>query len=184
MGEEKANRVDEEDEEFQEPTEFSSDENESLISELILSPSKPPPILENIDGAGKSTGFANDRDATLARVELEKRLALIKAWEDNEKTKADNKAYKKLSGIDAWENIRRVLLEAQLKQIEEKFEKKKAEYGEKMKNKMAIIHKAAEEKRAFVEADLGKDVQMVEETAAKFRATGYIPKKLFACFTC
>lgn len=30
-------------------------------------------------------------DAALARVELEKRLALIKAWEDSEKTKADNK---------------------------------------------------------------------------------------------
>lgn len=30
-------------------------------------------------------------DAVLARVESEKRLALIKAWEENEKTKIENK---------------------------------------------------------------------------------------------
>lgn len=30
-------------------------------------------------------------DAVLARVESEKRLALIKAWEENEKAKADNR---------------------------------------------------------------------------------------------
>ncbi|KAL6578889.1 hypothetical protein OROMI_009105 [Orobanche minor] len=66
----------------------------------------------------------------------------------------------------------------------EKIEKKKAEYGEKMKNKMGIVHRAAEERRALVEADRGKEFLMVEETAAKFRATGSIPKKLFACFTC
>lgn len=30
-------------------------------------------------------------DAEFARLELEKRLALIKAWEESEKTKADNK---------------------------------------------------------------------------------------------
>ncbi|KAI8546350.1 hypothetical protein RHMOL_Rhmol07G0109900 [Rhododendron molle] len=32
-----------------------------------------------------------DRDTALARVETEKRMALIKAWEESEKTKADNK---------------------------------------------------------------------------------------------
>ncbi|KAL0297719.1 UNVERIFIED_CONTAM: hypothetical protein Sradi_6824000 [Sesamum radiatum] len=110
----------------------------------------------------------NHRDGGLAEVEMEKRLALIKAWEDNEKTKADNKAS----------------LEAQLKQIEEKIEKKKAEYAAKMKNKTAMIHRAAEEKRAVVEADRGKDLLMVEEAAAKHRATGNVPKKLFACFSC
>lgn len=30
-------------------------------------------------------------DVGLAQVEIEKKLALIKAWEENEKTKADNK---------------------------------------------------------------------------------------------
>lgn len=30
-------------------------------------------------------------DVGLAQVEIDKKLALIKAWEENEKTKADNK---------------------------------------------------------------------------------------------
>ncbi|XP_027085069.1 remorin [Coffea arabica] len=123
-----------------------------------------------------------DRDAALARVELEKRLALIKAWEESEKAKADNKAYKKLSSIGAWENTKKASVEVELKLIEEEFEKKKAKAAERMKNKMAEIHRKSEEKRAMVEAKRGEDILKVEETAAKFRSTGNVPKKLFACF--
>lgn len=131
----------------------------------------------------KSKADPKDRDAALARVELEKRLALIKAWEESEKTKTDNKAYKKLSAIDAWENTKKASVEVELKQIEEEFEKKKAKAAEKMKNKIAELHKKAEEKRAMVEAKRGEDILKVEETAAKFRSTGIVPKKLFACFS-
>ncbi|PIN27213.1 hypothetical protein CDL12_00006 [Handroanthus impetiginosus] len=53
-----------------------------------------------------------------------------------------------------------------------------------MKNKMAIIHKAADEKKAFLESNRQKDFLAVEETASKFRATGSTPKKLFAYFSC
>ncbi|KAL3498805.1 hypothetical protein ACH5RR_041537 [Cinchona calisaya] len=132
----------------------------------------------------KSKVDSKDRDVALARVELEKRLALIKAWEDSEKAKADNKAYKKLSGIGAWENTKKASVDAELKQIEEEFEKKKAKSAEKMKNKMAEIHKEAEEKRATVEAKRGEDTLKIEEAAAKFRSTGNIPKNLFGCFNC
>nr|GMC87343.1 remorin isoform X2 [Ipomoea batatas] len=59
-----------------------------------------------------------EQHAALAQLELEKRLALIKAWEENEKAKADNKAHKKLSAIAAWENTKKASVEAQLKQIE------------------------------------------------------------------
>ncbi|KAL9267817.1 Remorin-like protein [Drosera capensis] len=103
-----------------------------------------------------------DRDAFLARLETEKRNSLIKAWEESEKSKAENKAHKRLSS--------------------EKLEKKKALYAEKMKNKIAIIHKEAEEKRAIVEAKKGEDILKAEETAAKYRATGTTPKKLFGFF--
>ncbi|CAK9164980.1 unnamed protein product [Ilex paraguariensis] len=137
------------------------------ISEKEFSPSKPPPIHEN---------------AAFAKVEQEKKMALIKAWEDNEKIRADSKAYKKVCAIGEWENTKRASVEAQLVQIEEKFEKKKAEYAEKMKNKMAGIHKAAAEKRVMIEAKRGEDILKVGETAAKFRATGNIPMKLFGCF--
>ncbi|KAI3471127.1 hypothetical protein Pfo_027790 [Paulownia fortunei] len=123
-----------------------------------------------------------DRDAVLARVATEKRLSLIKAWEESEKSKAENKAQKKISAIGAWENSKKASLEAELKKIEEQLEKKKAEYIEKMKNKVALVHKAAEEKRAMVEARRGEDLLKAEEIAAKYRATGTAPKKLLGCF--
>lgn len=51
-----------------------------------------------------------------------------------------------------------------------------------MKNKVALVHKEAEEKRAMVEARRGEDVLKAEEIAAKYRATGTAPKKLLGCF--
>lgn len=66
--------------------------------------------------------------------------------------------------------------------FQENLEKKKAEYVEKMKNKIATIHREAEEKRAMIEARRGEDVLKAEEMAAKYRATGSAPKKLLGCF--
>lgn len=122
------------------------------------------------------------RDAELARLATEKRLSLIKAWEESEKSKAENKAQMKISSIAAWENSKKATLEAELKKIEEKLEKKKAEYIEKTKNKVALLHKAAEEKRAMAEAKRGEDILKAEEIAAKHRATGTSPKKLLSFF--
>lgn len=51
-----------------------------------------------------------------------------------------------------------------------------------MKNRVALIHKEAEEKKAIVEAQRGEDVLKAEESAAKYRATGTSPKKLLGCF--
>ncbi|CAI9762411.1 unnamed protein product [Fraxinus pennsylvanica] len=137
---------------------------------------KPEPVEEK-----KLEGSIN-RDAVLARVATEKRLSLIKAWEESEKSKADNKSQKKISAIGAWENSKKASLEAELKKIEEQLENKKAEYVEKMKNKVALVHKAAEEKRAMIEAKRGEDLLKAEEMAAKYRATGTGPKKLLGCF--
>ncbi|KAG2715859.1 hypothetical protein I3843_03G100400 [Carya illinoinensis] len=131
----------------------------------------------------KSTEGSINRDTVLARVATEKKISLIKAWEESEKSKAENKAHKKLSAIGAWENSRKASIEAELKKIEERLEKQKAEYVEKMKNKVAMIHKAAEEKRAMTEARRGEDILKAEEMAAKYRATGTGPKKLLGCFS-
>lgn len=65
---------------------------------------------------------------------------------------------------------------------QEKLEKKKALYVEKMQNKIAELHKDAEEKRMMVEAAKREERQKVEETAEKYRATGYTPKKMLPCF--
>nr|DAD18865.1 TPA_asm: hypothetical protein HUJ06_020328 [Nelumbo nucifera] len=55
----------------------------------------PPPPEGKVDEpkeAPEPTEEKSDnRDAVLARVETEKRLSLIRAWEDSEKTKAENK---------------------------------------------------------------------------------------------
>ncbi|XP_018830817.2 remorin-like [Juglans regia] len=131
----------------------------------------------------KNTEGSINRDAVLARVATDKKISLIKAWEESEKSKAENKAHKKLSAIGAWENSRKASIEAELKKIEEQLEKKKAEYVEKMRNKVAMIHKAAEEKRAVTEAKRGEDLLKAEEMAAKYRATGTGPKKLLGCFS-
>ncbi|KAL6963495.1 hypothetical protein U1Q18_004521 [Sarracenia purpurea var. burkii] len=146
--------------------------------------SKDLPIVETDPGHGEeksSEGSAN-RDAVLARVATEKKISLIKAWEESEKSKAENKAHKKLSAIGAWENSKKAAIEAELKKIEEKLEVQKAEYVEKMKNKAALIHKEAEEKRATIEAKRGEDILKTEEIAAKYRATGTGPKKLLGWF--
>lgn len=65
---------------------------------------------------------------------------------------------------------------------QEHLEKKKAEHAEKLKNKIALIHKSAEEQRAAIEAKRGEDNLKAEELAAKYRATGSAPKKLLGCF--
>lgn len=140
------------------------------------------PVAEKPTDEKAAHGGSNDRDLALARVESEKRNSLIKAWEENEKTKAENKAAKKVSAILSWENTKKANIEAQLKKIEEQLEKKKAEYAEKMKNKAAMIHKEAEEKRAMVEAKKGEELLKAEEMAAKYRATGNSPKKVMGCF--
>nr|XP_009778200.1 PREDICTED: remorin-like isoform X2 [Nicotiana sylvestris] len=161
----------------------------------IVAPALPPPeevkeksddskalvVVEDKPAEEKKEGSI-DRDAVLARVATEKRLSLIKAWEESEKSKAENKAQKKVSAIAAWENSKKANLEAELKKMEEQLEKKKAEYIEKMKNKIALLHKEAEEKRAMIEAKRGEDLLKAEELAAKYRATGTAPKKLLGCF--
>ncbi|KAB5569177.1 hypothetical protein DKX38_002970 [Salix brachista] len=145
--------------------------------------SKALAIVEKTEPAPKKvSGGSIDRDIALADLEKEKRLSFIKAWEDSEKTKAENKSQKKLSVVAAWENSKKAALEAKLRNIEEKLEKQKAEYAEKMKNKIALIHKEAEEKKAIVEAKRGEEVLKAGEMAAKYRATGQAPKKLLGCF--
>ncbi|KAH8488635.1 hypothetical protein Peur_059715 [Populus x canadensis] len=156
----------------------AAEEKEKVADELkaLAVVEKTEPVLKKISGG------SIDRDIALADLEKEKRLSFIKAWEDSEKTKAENKSQKKLSAVVAWENSKKAALEATLRKMEEKLEKQKAEYAEKMKNKVALIHKDAEEKRAMVEAKRGEEFLKAEEMAAKYRATGQTPKKLLGCF--
>ncbi|KAB5564481.1 hypothetical protein DKX38_004535 [Salix brachista] len=156
------------------PTPPVEEEKEASLNDAANEKSLVPVSEKVADptAAESVSGGSNNRDAILSRVETEKRYALIKAWVENEKAKVENKAHKKLSAIGSWETTKKVSVEAKIKKFEEKMERKKAEYAEKMKNKAAELHKAAEEKKAMIEAKKSEECLKVEETAAKFRATG------------
>lgn len=156
----------------------TGDESKALaIVETEKKEAAVEPILSK-----SSEGGSLDRDAFLVKVNTEKRLALVKAWEENEKAKAENKYYKSVSTITAWENTKKSSAETRMKRAEEKLEKQKAAYVEKMKNEIAIIHKQAEEKKAMADAKRGEDMLKAEELSAKYNATGQVPKKFFLCF--
>ncbi|KAL6130899.1 hypothetical protein ACLB2K_069277 [Fragaria x ananassa] len=143
----------------------------------VVEPEKVPETI-----AKKPSGGSHDRDVALANLEKEKSMSFVRAWEDSEKDKAENKAEKKLSTVTAWENTKKAAIEAKLRSMEEKLEKKKAQYAEKMKNQIALLHKQADEKRAMIQAERGQELLKAEEMAAKYRATGGVPKKFLGCF--
>lgn len=153
-----------------------TDESKALA---IVEEEKKLPISEP---APEKVGSIN-RDAVLAKVNEEKRAALVKAWEENEVAKAENKYHKALTNITAWEETKKSATETKLRKAEEKLEKKKAAYVEKMKNEIATIHKKAEEKKAMVEAKRGEEMLKAEEMGAKYRAEGHVPKKFLLCFS-
>ncbi|KAF0928852.1 hypothetical protein E2562_010710 [Oryza meyeriana var. granulata] len=135
---------------------------ESKALSFVDSKATMPPYAEK----AAATGDSHERDALLARVATEKRMSLIKAWEESEKAKAGNKAAKKLADITAWENSKVAEIEAEIKKYQEYLERKKAEQVEKLKNGVATVHRAAEEKRAAAEARRGEEVVKAEEAAA------------------
>ncbi|CAN1751840.1 unnamed protein product [Linum perenne] len=143
-------------------------------SKAIVPVQKETEATESVAEEAKPAEGSVSRDKELARLETEKRMSFVKAWEESEKSKAENRAHKKVSAIESWENSKKAAVEAQLRKFE-------AEYAEKMKNKIAEIHKQAEEKRAMIEAKRGEDLLKAEEIAAKYRATGTTPKNPLGC---
>ncbi|XP_074317975.1 remorin 1.4-like [Silene latifolia] len=154
-------------------------ETRRLLPETLPKETLTPVVETQEPVSEKETATSTYIENTqLSRVEAQKRMSLIKAWEESEMSKIENKAHKKKAVIGAWVKIKEATLEAQLKKIEQCLEKKKAEHAEKMKNKMAMIHKEAEERKAMVEAKHAEHLLKVEEIASKCRATGKAPKKL------
>lgn len=110
-------------------------------------------------------------------------------WEDSKKTSIEAEL-KKIEVINFvyidTDDVKFVFKNHHLKKKyfqQENLERKKAEYVEKMKNKVAEIHRLAEEKRACVDAQKSEEFLEVEETAAKFRSRGVTPRKFFSCFS-
>ncbi|KAH7299973.1 hypothetical protein KP509_24G038800 [Ceratopteris richardii] len=124
-----------------------------------------------------------NRDMVLAKLNQEKSLSLIKAWEENTKAKSLHRYNKKLAKIAAWESAKKAKAEAELKALEERLERKKAECIERMKNEIAAVHMRAEEEKALADSHHGEELLKAEETAAKYRASGSLPKRYPFCCT-
>ncbi|XP_050378227.1 remorin-like [Argentina anserina] len=144
---------------------------------MAQAPSAPPM------GVSHAAPAKPQKDSGVAKVLSTNTAGLIKAWEDSEKAKLENKANKRISNVGTWERSKQASIEAQQRKYEEKLEKKKALYFEKMQNKIAELHKEAEEKRMLVEVARKEECQKVVEMAEKYRATGHAPKnKILPCF--
>nr|ACG44049.1 remorin [Zea mays] len=154
------------------PAKPADDDSKAIVALVVKDAAAGKPSTAIIGGS-------TERDAYLAKIVSEKRLSLITAWEESQKARADNRAAKKLAFITSWENAKKAEMEAELRKIEEQLQKKKAAYEEKLKNKLAMLHRTAEERRAQTEARRGEETILAEEMAAKYRAKGEGPTKLF-----
>ncbi|VVA93611.1 unnamed protein product [Arabis nemorensis] len=115
--------------------------------------------------------LASNQNENLAEIEKEKRLALIKSWEDNEKAKAQTKAYRELCSIESWENNMKAILELDLKKMEESLKVEKAEYSKRLKKKIPEIEKIAEAKREKIEKQKVQESIKVKKMSEKLSAT-------------
>nr|GMD49665.1 remorin-like [Ipomoea batatas] len=149
---------------------------------VVMAEGKAKKVPEPPGDVAQENATKTFSDIMLARVQMEKKMSLINAWEDSEKSKAQNKAQKKISEISSWERSKKANIESDMNKIEEKLERQKAESIEKLQNKIAMIHKSAEEKRAMTEAKRGEDILKAEEMAAKYHATRTAPNKLLGLF--
>ncbi|KAJ7952340.1 Remorin family protein [Quillaja saponaria] len=176
MGEERATKV-----VFREPEVNQPEIDTAQEKSVTPQPEeKAAPACDEKEAESVPKASPVGRGAQLKRVNTEKLSAFVRAWEETGKTKANNKACKKLSAVGSWEISKKASIEAQLRKIEEKLEKKKAQYAEKMMNKIAVIHQEAEEKKAIIEATRKEKILQLEEMAEEFRATGIQPKN--SCF--
>ncbi|TVU32097.1 hypothetical protein EJB05_23815, partial [Eragrostis curvula] len=191
------------------------------------------------------TDGSHERDAFLKRIETEKRMSLIKAWEENEKAKAENRQALCIlhctrksqfhpvlvtlvsvaqggqearrrhvmgelqggaNGVRAQEDPREshcyfdafqlpitsqeaaaasdtdlntLSTNVPCVGVQEQLEMKKAAQAEKLMNAAATVRREAEEKRAAAEARRGEEVVRAEEAAARYRARGQAPTRLF-----
>ncbi|KAI5065387.1 hypothetical protein GOP47_0020082 [Adiantum capillus-veneris] len=140
--------------------------------------------LSDIELSPRSASMAGsslNKDLVMAKLNKDKVLLLIKAWEENKKKKSFNRFSKKMAKLEAWELGKKARAEARLRTSEERLENDRAACIEKARNKVALVQKIAEEKRALAEAHHGKQVLKAEETAAKCRASGARPRGFFWC---
>lgn len=67
--------------------------------------------------------------------------------------------------------------------LQRKMDSKKMEKAEKLRIKKVAVHASAQEKKAKIQTRCAQEILDAEEEAARFQATGQVPKKSsFSCF--
>ncbi|XP_010419618.1 PREDICTED: remorin [Camelina sativa] len=113
----------------------------------------------------------------------EEQSKIIKAWKELKITKVNNKTQKRLLDISGWEKKETTKIDSELARIQRKMDIKKMEKSEKLRSKKAAVHAKAQEKKAHVQTRRAREILDAEEEAARFQATGQIPKKSsLSCF--
>ncbi|XP_023636570.1 remorin isoform X2 [Capsella rubella] len=113
----------------------------------------------------------------------DEQFKIIKAWKELKITNVNNKTQKRLLDITGWEKKKTTEIESQLARIQRKMDSKKMAKSEKLQTKKAAVHAKAQEKKANVQTRRAQEILEAEEEAARFQATGQIPKKpSLSCF--
>ncbi|KFK30636.1 hypothetical protein AALP_AA6G007700 [Arabis alpina] len=113
----------------------------------------------------------------------EAHLSVIKAWKEQKITKVTNKTQKKLLQISGWEKKKTTKIDSELASIQRKMDNKKLEKAEKLRKKKVAVHASAQEQKAKVQIRRAQEILDAEEEAARFQATGQVPKKpSLSCF--
>ncbi|KAG2262333.1 hypothetical protein Bca52824_069412 [Brassica carinata] len=132
-----------------------------------------------------TTILSSNQNEKFVEIEREKSLALLNAWKENEKAKAQTKAYRELCSLEEWENNMKTALELDLKKMEENLEVEKGENSKRFKKKIPEIKKIAEAKREKIEKQKEKGTIKLKRMSEKLSANpnAYPPgTKTCGCF--
>lgn len=102
------------------------------------------------------------------------------AWEEAEKAKYMARFNREEINIQAWEDHQKAKTEAEMRQIEVEVERMRAKAQDKLMNKVAAVHRKAEEKLAAAEAKRNCHAAKAEQKADYIRKTGRFPSS-FSC---
>ncbi|KAL4560116.1 hypothetical protein LXL04_032265 [Taraxacum kok-saghyz] len=96
-------------------------------------------------------------------------LPRASVWEEEEKIKCCLRYQREEAKIQAWVDLQNAKAEAQSRKLEVKIQKMRSKFEEKMMNKMALVHRKAEELRAA--AQLEHTEQMEKATTEQAKKT-------------
>lgn len=118
-------------------------------------------------------------DINVVEMMMEPSATSAAAWElEAERSKHMTKCAREEARIDAWEKHQKAKAEAEMKKLEMKLERLRAQSTEKIMNKVAAAHLRAEEMRAAARAQQAEQLAKALERANSIRKGSYFPDSL------